>query len=333
MAHAAVRPRPLDLGDLFDELFRIYRSHFLLLAGVSLLIQIPSVIWAVVFGGRFSRFASASPNRPVTPTDLQNSFLDPAFLGGLALLGVLSLLLAPFLYGAVFQAAADAVQGRDPSLPTVFAEIARRYLPIWGWILAFWFVLALIAATCIGIPVAIWLGVAWCLSGPTLFIERRGPIESLNRSWQLMRAAWWRTFGVLLLAFVLVEVLGGALGLVAQLAGLAVPDPGTRLVVISVLGSIFQSLTGPVVPILLMLLYLDRRVRAEGLELETMARAAAVSGPPAYAPPPPGGSWQSPSSYPAPPAYGPPPGQPRPAPHPAPPAERPEQPPPGSEPS
>jgi hypothetical protein len=300
MSAAAVRPRPLDLGELFDELFRVYRSHFVLLAGVSLLVQVPTIVWSVMFGARFAGFASVS--RPLTSQQAQGLFLDPAFIAGVLALAVVSLALAPFFYGSVLQAAADAVQGRDPSYGSVFAEVARRYLPIWGWILSYTVALTLIAITCVGFPVAVWLGVAWSLSAPVLFIERLGPLQAISRSWQLTRNAWWRTFGVLLLVLVLAYIVGAALGLVAQLAGLAVPGIGARLVVTTVVSSILQCLVNPIPPILLMLLYIDRRVRAEALELEVMARAAAQSGPGYGGQPAP---WQQqPAAYPPPPPPG-----------------------------
>src|SRR5207247_5759553 len=37
-----LRLRPLEIGDLLDETFRMYRRHFLLFAGVSAILAIPS---------------------------------------------------------------------------------------------------------------------------------------------------------------------------------------------------------------------------------------------------------------------------------------------------
>src|ERR1700736_5967342 len=41
-APAPLRLRPLEIGDLLDETFRIYRRHFLLFAGISVILAIPS---------------------------------------------------------------------------------------------------------------------------------------------------------------------------------------------------------------------------------------------------------------------------------------------------
>ena len=41
-APTPLRLRPLEVGDLLDETFRIYRRHFLLFAGISVILAIPS---------------------------------------------------------------------------------------------------------------------------------------------------------------------------------------------------------------------------------------------------------------------------------------------------
>jgi len=40
-APVPLRLRPLEIGDVLDETFRMYRRHFLLLAGVSVIFSIP----------------------------------------------------------------------------------------------------------------------------------------------------------------------------------------------------------------------------------------------------------------------------------------------------
>src|SRR5437867_13374851 len=40
-APVPLRVRPLEIGDVLDETFRMYRRHFLLLAGMSVIFSIP----------------------------------------------------------------------------------------------------------------------------------------------------------------------------------------------------------------------------------------------------------------------------------------------------
>ena len=46
-----LRLRPLEIGDMLDETFRMYRRHFLLFAGISLLLAVPS---AALYGLAFA---------------------------------------------------------------------------------------------------------------------------------------------------------------------------------------------------------------------------------------------------------------------------------------
>jgi len=53
-----LRLRPLEIGDLLDETFRMYRRHFWLFAGISALLAIPSAASSgfnifAVFGSLF----------------------------------------------------------------------------------------------------------------------------------------------------------------------------------------------------------------------------------------------------------------------------------------
>src|SRR5256885_14993142 len=52
----ALRLRPLEIGDLLDETFRLYRRHFVLFAGISVILAVPS---AALFGLAFGAFSSA----------------------------------------------------------------------------------------------------------------------------------------------------------------------------------------------------------------------------------------------------------------------------------
>ena len=46
-APAPLRLRPLEVGDLLDETFRMYRRHFFLFAGISVILSIP--LWVLLF--------------------------------------------------------------------------------------------------------------------------------------------------------------------------------------------------------------------------------------------------------------------------------------------
>src|SRR3989442_2012551 len=47
---APIRFRPMPLPELLDELFRLYRRHFSLIVGVSLLVALPGLGWSLATG-------------------------------------------------------------------------------------------------------------------------------------------------------------------------------------------------------------------------------------------------------------------------------------------
>jgi hypothetical protein len=168
-----------------------------------------------------------------------------------------------------------------------------------------------IAAICLDI----WFLIMFALSAPVVVLERQGPVNALRRSWRLVRRNFWRVLGILLLAGIIVSVASFVLKLpfsvLALVAGggsagpLGVGGTTTSVVaiVIGAVGSIVAgAITRPISAGVTVLLYLDLRMRKEGLDLalqsaataqmtgdefETMWRPPADTQAPAAAPP----SW------------------------------------------
>ena len=131
-----------------------------------------------------------------------------------------------------------------------------------------------------------WIAIRWLFAPPTVLLERIGVIASLGRSWRLVGGSWWRCFGIVLLAQLLASVLSGVLQVPFIVGGLAIHDAGSEAValVLTVIGgAIARTLITPFSAAILALLYIDLRMRREGLDV-TLQRAAA-SGPT-----PPGGA-------------------------------------------
>ncbi|MGV9252805.1 glycerophosphoryl diester phosphodiesterase membrane domain-containing protein [Streptomyces sp. NPDC003697] len=141
-----------------------------------------------------------------------------------------------------------------------------------------------------GLVVALWLGVRLSLASPALMLEKQGIKKALGRSVKLVRGSWWRIFGIELLAglitflisviivipFSRVAAASSGIGLGSFVDGSA--RFGWTYLVISGIGSVIAStITFPISAGVTVLLYIDRRIRREGLDLE-LARAAGVQG-------------------------------------------------------
>jgi hypothetical protein len=152
---------------------------------------------------------------------------------------------------------------------------------------------AIAIAFLIGIPVAlvaaVYLYVSYAHAPASVVLEKQPVVRSLRRSQALVRGSWWRTFGILLLINVIAQVIAQIVALpFAILSGVVayVISGGDSLNVymllpltISSLGTIVgAAITWPFTAAATVLLYVDRRMRREGLDIE-LARAAGVAVP------------------------------------------------------
>ena len=116
----------------------------------------------------------------------------------------------------------------------------------------------------------------WFLvTAPVIGAERVGPIKAMRRSARLVNRRFWNVLGVALLAFLVEQLFEFAISLLPTLrhalhrhrgAGLGPSSRG--------LGVVTQLVTLPFVAAVTVLIYLDLRVRTEGLDLELRAGEA-----------------------------------------------------------
>ncbi|WP_415840795.1 glycerophosphoryl diester phosphodiesterase membrane domain-containing protein, partial [Nocardiopsis rhodophaea] len=128
---------------------------------------------------------------------------------------------------------------------------------------------------------AVWVWVRTSLAMPVAVLERLGPGQSLARSWRLTRGSWWRVFGILLLSALVAALVSGILSTPFSLVGMvaAITAPGAAWVYVvggttSFVGTVIAgALTVPFVVGVTTLLYVDLRMRREGLDLRLQAAA------------------------------------------------------------
>ena len=137
-----------------------------------------------------------------------------------------------------------------------------------------------------GTIVSVWLYISLALAPAAVVLERQTVRGALRRSRALVRTSWWRVFGILLLAAILASVVGGIISLPFGLAGGGLTSLGNNnseltfgQLVLSGLGGLLSgTIVRPFSAGVAALLYIDRRIRAEALDL-ALARAAGSSPP------------------------------------------------------
>lgn len=143
----------------------------------------------------------------------------------------------------------------------------------------------------IGIPLGfvlmVWLYILFVLAAPAVVMERQGVFAALARARRLVRGRWWRTCGILLLTL-LITIFMGFFALripfvVAEFVFFGTDLSGTEVflqLALDTAGRIVSwTLTTPFDAGVIALLYVDRRMRREGFDLELQTRDSADVNP------------------------------------------------------
>ncbi|GAA3756028.1 glycerophosphoryl diester phosphodiesterase membrane domain-containing protein [Streptomyces tremellae] len=306
--------RPLGLGEILDGSVSVLRRHWRTVLGVTVGVAVVTRTCDILLE-RLLASAPAEIDPSASPTEALDQLGDA--LQSTLVTSLISIVIT--LIGTLFSTAvltvvvSRSVLGRPVAFQDAWHEARPRLpqllgltllLPLLGAaIVAVALVPGLASRTDAGfatttllcfaaLPVVLWLMIRFSLASPALMLERQGVIASMRRSAKLVRGAWWRTFGVLLLTGVLTllvslivavpfslvaTVADGGSGIDSVLAG-DTPHFGWAYVVITAIGSVIASaVTLPISAGVTVLLYVDRRIRREALDLE-LARAAGITG-------------------------------------------------------
>jgi hypothetical protein len=300
--------RPLGVGEILDGAFASIRRNPKAILGLAAVVMTISAVISAVITRTLLNLGSLnlpSPGQQLTPdqaTHLVGRIVAvalPAF--GLSILltiivqAILAGLLAPIIARGVSGqqiSAADAWRITRPRLPSLLLATLLVLLAGLGPVLIVGVILGI--ALLAGAPAAvygavvllglaalvltIWLSTMLSLVTPVVVLENERPVRALARSWRLVRRSFWRVFGITLLAGIIVTVAGGILQLPFTFFG-AVLGRGIGGTVILVIGAIAAgTVTRPITAGVTVLLYVDMRMRKEGLDLAL--RTASGSGQP-----------------------------------------------------
>jgi hypothetical protein len=280
--------RPLGIGEVLDGGIKLITRHWKVMIGCAAGIVLPLVVLGVLIQ------ASADPEKLRLTTDTTSdsgSSSNGALAGGAIALSVTIWVAVLVANLACYRAAGDAWAGTPPSASSSLRQGLRRLLPYIGMELIVVVVLTafLVAINALGpVGLILLLPLAWLwpfaqIAQPILVLERIGPIKSLRRAFALIRGGWWRTFFTLFLATLLLLVVffivGLALGLV--LASFARDSELSGAIARLIINVIALSIALPYGAAINTVVYYDRRVRREGLDLQLQA------GAPRWAPPSP----------------------------------------------
>lgn len=294
-----VLPRPFGavLGDAMNSLGRIWRP----LLTTSLIVFIPiGILTLIAFNATGALdFLDVVINRPESLETIDRSELfdlaEP-FLWAVGIAIALQSIASVYLYLASHHLVAAEVSGALISGPTARREAAASFgrglmaalivfviiLILFGIGLSIWLIpfvvvgtpnaasvlIALVLLVAVAAP-SIWLSVSFSMVTSVVAIDELGPIESLTRSFRLVRPRWWPTLGYLLL----VGLIGSVAAQLIQI--LAIPlavigDPASGFTLASLFGVAFQGVLVAGIAAMYTQWYIDLRARAEDLATEQL---------------------------------------------------------------
>jgi hypothetical protein len=266
--------RPLSTAELLDRTFALYRSHFLLFAGISAVTNLVALAVQLVGVGITG-----------TPT---GATLSAAGCFGMLIwvpfMLVVTLAVNAASQGATVIAVSHVYLGRPITVTEALSRIRGRIASL----AVTWVVLGI--ATALGLLLFIVPGVIlmlmWGLAIPVAVLEHRSMLDAGSRSADLTAGDRFRVFVIWAMFFalyvVVAMVINIPLGIVGVVTGGLASTTAPWVQVTSNVASFFtQCLVGPLMTIGFALLYYDERVRKEAFDLELMM--AAIDGPPADA--------------------------------------------------
>jgi hypothetical protein len=156
--------------------------------------------------------------------------------------------------------------GHDLTLQQLLRGSVTRAWPLLvAWVLVH--LLELVSVIGLGIlPLAV---MTWFLvTAPVIGAEGLGPIKAMRRSARLVNRRFWAVLGLALLSVLVEWLFETAIGLLPTLLSLVVGTDGIGWVLPAAITIFTQLITMPVVAGITVLIYLDLRVRTEGLDLE-----------------------------------------------------------------
>ena len=161
------RLRPLDVGDVLDETFQVYRRGFVPLVTTMAVVLVPStllltgggIVLGLGVGFGQSMFESLSREATV-------ALIGAGIAVGLVMFAIwIATLVAQLVAtGAIVRIASNTVLGQPINIRDAYREALGHFgsLSVAG--LCVGLAVGFLAITCVGIPVAVYLGLGWSLT-------------------------------------------------------------------------------------------------------------------------------------------------------------------------
>lgn len=307
---SALRPgivplRPLTVGEILDGSFRSVRANPGVMFGMTAIVVTIAVALQAALQWYVQGLLAASLADSFA--GLGDAYLAESFAVSLAQLLTQTPTLGiaiTILTGLLIVSVSRSVIGQQATASEVWAKVKSRALALVGFsillnlvfilatvllfLIVFYFasidqiglvVLSIIVGFVALLVLSVWLLVRTLLVPAVLVLEGQRLWRGIARGWRLTRGSFWRILGIGLLALIIVTVVTAAVAvpgsfIATVLFPTANPTDLAPLLVNSVVFVIAETLATVFLAAVVALLYIDVRMRREGLDV-ALARAAA----------------------------------------------------------
>ena len=260
---------PMTLGDILDGSFKLLKANARTVIGITAAITVPvQILSALLLSDSFLTFDELTTSDPSVLDAQAQASSDVASLVGGLFVTFLSLLIVPFVTGAISRVVAASYLGDELRAGAALRLALRKFPALLGaWILVhivevFGFVLCILPSLAF---MALYQATA-----PAIVVEELGPMQGMRRSWRLMRPRFWPVLGIAVLSGLMASVIGSIVGGVPSIVAFLVPQEWSWIF-LAISGILTTLITTPFIAIVATLVYFDARIRHEGFDLEVIA--------------------------------------------------------------
>ena len=282
--------RPLGLSDILDGSFTAIRRNPKVMLGLSAAVATVQVVLValveVVAYAQLGRITITSTSGATTRTSL-GPLLGTETVQLVTLF--VSTLLGAFLTGMLTIAITQDVLGVRLDVRQVWQRVQGRLWRLVGLSLLTTFLEFLGLVLCLA-P-GIWLWGTWAVAVPVMMVERTTVRGALRRSRALVAGTFWRVWGIRALGWITATVIGAIIAVPFAIAGLVLDGnvfsatassghlPAGFLILTAFGSAVSAAFTAPIRAGIDALLYVDLRMRREGLDI-ALQQALAQPMPP-----------------------------------------------------
>ncbi|MFJ6053217.1 glycerophosphoryl diester phosphodiesterase membrane domain-containing protein [Streptomyces sp. NPDC092307] len=296
--------RPLGLGEILDGAVATMRTHWRSVLPITLVVATVVQVISVIVQKFMLDDLTLTANPDAGPEEVFDSL--GSTLGASAVIQFIQFLGTIVVTAMLTMIFSRAVLGQQSSVSGAWREARPQLLRLIGLTLLLAVGAVLLGAVLIlpgaltdtiglavlgfvvWLPLLVWLGIKFSLASPALMLEKSSVFKAFARSSKLVKNTWWRIFGISILTMVIAFFISAMIvapfqiiSLLAFSGGIDALEDGSGMsnwgvLIGPAIGLIIaQTIVMPFQSGVTVLLYVDQRIRREGLDLE-LARAAGL---------------------------------------------------------